>query len=141
MTAVDDDSDPLPFPWLATERGLCDSVKFIDVDYEELMISKREIIKATPEMRNLLDLDTPLSLDKSIVMDSVEYALLGCDMRNLPRLEHLVRLVTQLQDCLILCIAEVSITYMPTDAADALLAWSATLCEGERRHQSQQSKR
>ena len=122
--------DPLPFPWLATDRHLCDNVKFIDVDYEELLISKRQIIEANPQMCDLLNLDTSFAVDKSIIMDSVEYALVGCDMRDVARLERLLREVASLQDCLVLCVAEVSTTYMPPDAADALLAWSATLSGG-----------
>ena len=94
------------------------------------MISKREIILSTPKMKSLLTFDDEASSDSGVVFDSNEYAAVGCDLRNIRRLDRLLRSLTSLEDCLILCVAEVSITYMLPDAADAIIAWSARLSPG-----------
>ncbi|KAK4943096.1 tRNA methyltransferase ppm2 [Elasticomyces elasticus] len=112
---------------MAQEPELCSGTKFIDVDFEELMISKREIILNTPKMRDMLSINADLPLERGILLDSEEYVAIGCDLRNLRRLERLLRSVVDLEDCLVLCLAEVSITYMAGDDSDALIAWSSTL--------------
>lgn len=109
------------------------NTKFIDVDYELLMETKRRVINSTPQ---ILDLFHPIhsdltGRDKSVLIDSNEYAALGCDLRNIPRLERLLRSIVDIDQCLVLCVAEVSITYMHTDAADALIAWSSNISPGE----------
>lgn len=123
-------SDPLPFQWRAKEPSLCERVRFIDVDYEELLMSKCDIILATPKMKDLLTLDDLRPTEKGIVFHSDEYTAIGCDLRNTSRLGRLLNSVVPLEECVVLCVAEVSITYMPPDAADALLAWSSKLSSG-----------
>ncbi|KAJ9496531.1 tRNA methyltransferase ppm2 [Exophiala xenobiotica] len=119
--------DPIPFQWLAQDRDLCSGTKFVDVDFEELMISKREIIRNTPKMRDLLSINDDVPQEKGIMLDSEEYVAVGCDLRNPRRLERLLRSVVDLDDCLVLCVAEVSITYMAAEDSDALIAWTSTL--------------
>jgi len=119
----------VPFQWLAQDPSICANTKFVDVDYELLMQTKRKIIRETPKMFNLLhpyNADAT-GTDKSVLIDSEEYAAIGCDLRNIPRLERLLREVVDVENCLILCVAEVSITYMQTQAADDLISWSSTL--------------
>lgn len=123
-------SDPVPFQWLAQDRELCENTKFIDIDFEELMTTKREIILNTPKMRELLSLTTDQPSEKGVILDSDEYTALGCDLRNLRRLERLVSSVVDIDQCLVLCIAEVSITYMAPEDSDALIAWTTTLSPG-----------
>jgi len=122
-------SDPLPFEWLARDPKLCADTKFIDVDYEILMQTKREIVRSTPKMNDLLHPSNPdgRGQDSAILINTVEYAAIGCDLRNIPRLERLLRSVVDIEKCLVLCVAEVSITYMQTVSADALIAWTSTL--------------
>ncbi|EXJ84388.1 hypothetical protein A1O3_05055 [Capronia epimyces CBS 606.96] len=119
--------DPIPFQWMAQDRDLCGNTKFIDIDFEELMITKREVILNTPKMRELLSLPADLPAENGVVLDSDEYTALGCDLRNLRRLERLVKSVVDIDRCLVLCIAEVSITYMSPEDSDALIAWTTTL--------------
>ena len=125
-------SDPIPFQWLAQDKNLCSGTKFVDVDFGELMISKREIIRNTPRMRDLLSINADMSQETGIVLDSEEYVAIGCDLRNLRRLERLLRSVVDLDDCLVLCVAEVSITYMAAEDSDALIAWTSTLSPGKK---------
>jgi len=122
-------SDPIPFQWLAQYRDTCDNTKFIDIDFSELMLSKREIILNTPKMKDLLSNPTT-TLGSDVLLDSEEYAAIGCDLRNLKRLERLLKTVVDIDQCLVLCIAEVSITYMSVDDSDALIAWTTTLSPG-----------
>ena len=99
------------------------------MDYDLLMETKCKIIRETPKMNDLLhSSDTNQNrLDPSLLINTDEYAAVGCDLRNLPRLQRLLRNVVDIDNCLVLCVAEVSITYMATEAADALIAWSSTL--------------
>ena len=94
------------------------------------MISKKEIITSTPRMRDLLMIE-PNSPMAGLILDSKQYVALGCDLRNIQRLDWLVRSVVSVEQCLVLCIAEVSITYMNPDAADAVIRWSANLSPGK----------
>ena len=116
---------------MAQDSNLCSNTKFIDVDFEELMKSKRDIILNNPRMRDLLSSNTNRPLVKGVLLDAERYAAAGCDLRNLRRLERLLKSVVDIEQCLVLCVAEVSITYMAIEDSDALIAWSATLSPGE----------
>lgn len=122
--------DPLPFQWLAREPQLCRDVQFVDVDYKALMLTKTEIIEATPRMRDLL---TPQALpaDGYTVLNATEYLAIGCDLRDIAGLSATIGSLTKQHESLVLCIAEVSVTYMSPDAADALIEWAAKLSSGK----------
>ena len=115
---------------MAHHGELCDNTKFVDVDFQELMLSKREIILNTPRIKDMLAIGSEADLEHGIVLDSSEYTAIGCDLRNLRRLERLLRSVVDIEQCLVLCVAEVSITYMATQDADALIQWTTGLCPG-----------
>lgn len=125
-------SDPLPFQWLSRERRLCLNTKFIDIDYELLMETKREMIFNHADMSNLLHPKATGSAenDHSVLVDTQEYAAIGCDLRNLRRLKTLIESVVGLEESTILCIAEDSTSYMRTEEADALISWCSRLCTG-----------
>src|SRR5271154_2054643 len=110
-------SDPLPFQWLANEPERCRSVQFIDVDYEQLIITKKNIIEKTSELRDLIHL-CPDSSSDYIVLESEEYLAVGCDLRDIEGLNNAIKSSNNVEECLILCIAEVSTTYMSPTAAD-----------------------
>ena len=112
---------------MAHHGDLCVNAKFVDVDFEALMFSKREIILNTPRMKDMLTISPESEQEQGIVLDSLEYTAIGCDLRNLRRLERLLKSVVDLEKCLVLCVAEVSITYMATQDADALIQWTTTL--------------
>jgi tRNA wybutosine-synthesizing protein 4 len=99
------------------------------VDYEELVNTKRDVILATPPLRELIE---PVEVsDFARVICSKRYCGIGCDLRDLPKLDHAMKLLGDLEDSLVLCVAEVSVTYMDPDAADALIAWARTLSDGK----------
>lgn len=124
-----DDSDPLPFQWLAQKPDLCGNVRFVDVDYKALMLTKKDIVEGTPQIWKLLTPRTASS-DDYVVLDTEEYLGIGCDLRDIDGLNKAVRALAQRDDCLVLCVAEVSVTYMDPDAADALIEWAASLSSG-----------
>ena len=95
------------------------------------MKSKRDIVLNTPELKTLMTMSESEVQNKSILFNSDQYSILGCDLRNLKRLRQLIDAVVDLDpQCLVLCVAEVSITYMAVEDSDAVLAWSSRLSSG-----------
>ena len=95
------------------------------------MESKRDIVLNTPELRDLFTLRDPPSSKGNVMFHSDQYSIVGCDLKNLKRLKELVRAVVDVEKCLVLCVAEVSITYMATVDADGVLAWCTRLSPGK----------
>ncbi|KAL8800511.1 MAG: hypothetical protein Q9200_007222 [Gallowayella weberi] len=60
-----------------------------------------------------------------IVIRSDKYVGIGCDLRDIAQLNETLEEELHLDSCLILCTAEVSITYMDVASADALIQWVA----------------
>lgn len=119
----------MPFEMLAREEVLCRDTIFIDVDYPYLMQKKCELLEQTAEISKLLAVFPPIPGDE-VLLRSEHYAALGCDLMDLPRLEHLLGKMISIKDCTFLLVAEVSVTYMDSDGADRLIAWSAKLGAG-----------
>ena len=95
------------------------------MDFPELIEKKAETILSIPQFCEILgDLQRPQTLNGTF-LQSEHYFALGCDLANTQRLDELLATFVDLSQCLVLCIAEVSITYMRIDAADALIAWAA----------------
>ena len=104
-------------------------MRFVDVDYRELMITKTSIIKETSV---LVDLVKPNHCSVlNFMMNSEQYCGIGCDLRDLHNLDLAIRSLGNIDEASVLCIAEVSMTYMDPDAADALIAWARTLSAGK----------
>lgn len=61
------------------------------------------------------------------MLRSDRYFQIGVDLRDIAALETALSSILDVQDCHFLFIAEVSITYMDTSAADNLIRWAATL--------------
>ena len=59
---------------------------------------------------------------------------LGCDLGESNRLDELLAGIIDIPRSLILCIAEVSMTYMDVKSADALIEWAAHYDNGMRGH-------
>ena len=66
-------------------------------------------------------------------MKGSHYSALGCDLTDTARLERLLKDHIDISKCMILCTAEVSMTYMETEAADALLEWAAQYDDSRRK--------
>ena len=95
------------------------------------MVKKRAIVKDTIFLNSMLtNLCYPLD-DGHVILRSDQYAQIGRDLRQLPSLAADLASIVDLQECLVLWTAEVSITYMPTESADKVLEWACLLpnCE------------
>lgn len=96
----------------------------MDVDYPDLMEKKCNIISNTSPLHDLLGPhDRPLD-SSGLVLHSETYLAIGCDLADLEKLDMLLASEVQISSHTVLCVAEVSITYMDTNAADALIRWA-----------------
>ncbi|ROW12901.1 hypothetical protein VPNG_04763 [Cytospora leucostoma] len=107
---------------------------FVDVDFPDLIKRKRQVVLKTPA------LVSPLSglkaVDNSegcshVFLRSDRYFQVGCDLRRTAALEQALASVLDIEQCIFLFVAEVSITYMETDYADTLIQWASTISQSE----------
>ncbi|RAL14012.1 tRNA methyltransferase PPM2 [Aspergillus homomorphus CBS 101889] len=119
--------DPLPFILLNTEKSLCKDTRFVDIDYEKLMINKKTAIRRTEEITRLLENVEFLSDESAIQIQSERYIAIGCDLKNLKKLDDVLRNEILPADCSVLFLAEVSLTYMDVKSANEVLKWAAQL--------------
>ncbi|KAK3386929.1 hypothetical protein B0H63DRAFT_412060 [Podospora didyma] len=143
-------SDVLPWQCLSRYPDDCrvGDVKFVDVDFPDLIERKRQTVLGTPELLGALSMvreqreGTKVSGGDSegearvtpspVVFDSDQYVQIGCDLRRLDTLQQaLVSVVGDVADCKFLFVAEVSITYMETEGADEVIRWAASLGDAE----------
>lgn len=122
-------SDPLFWQCLSRYPNECVAVKFVDVDYKDLMLKKREIVQRTDELYATLS-GVVVPEEGNVLLRSDQYLQLGCDLRDVSCLQQSLAAVLDILTCDVLFAAEVSITYMNVDAADALIGWASTLPSG-----------
>lgn len=106
-------------------------MKFVDIDYEKLMINKKNIIEKTKEITDVLEDVEFLPDENAIQICSKHYIGIGCDLKNLKKLEEALKTKIDSSNCSILCVAEVSLTYMDVKSADALIHWTSKLSSGQ----------
>ncbi|KAI7777459.1 hypothetical protein LA080_003500 [Diaporthe eres] len=96
---------------------------FFDVDFNELARRKRQVILETPELASQLS-EAQAGEDAlypNLLLRSKCYHLVGCDLRRTAELQQALNSVLDPNECIFLFLAEVSITYMETNSADALI--------------------
>lgn len=124
-------SDPLPFKSLSLEKHRR-GVTFVDVDYPELMFRKKGVILQHREMEDLISPLRTDTADPAVLLWSDRYVAVGCDLRDTAKLRGILDSIFDLASCLVLCVAEVSLTYMDVGAADSLVRWAAQYEEGKK---------
>lgn len=87
------------------------------------------MVERTPELSGVLG-DFQVSDDGDVLLRSERYLQVGCDLRDLTRLEEVLKSEFGLENCVVFCTAEVSIAYMDVAASDALIKWVGALPEG-----------
>lgn len=119
----------LPWQLHARYPALCEDVLFVDIDYPELIRKKRSIVQGTPLLRDILGKDFIISEsdEDHVMLRSEIYCQIGCDLRELEKLRAILEELTPLSKCPVLFMAEVSITYMNTQCADALIEWASSI--------------
>lgn len=101
-------------------------VLFVDVDYPDLIRNKVAMVTASTELvEMLLNLQAPG--DNGLPLSSDRYVAIGCDLSYPQVLEALLRKLSNLSDCSFCFVAEVSVTYMKEEAADALIKWASSI--------------
>lgn len=123
-------SDPLPFQFWHRHPDLARNAMFVDVDYPPLIGRKRDRMLANHLSRDALFRTNLRPAQEPIYLRSDQYMALGCDLRDLETLEKLLRSELDAPSSSFLFVAEVSVTYMPTPDADALIRWASTLEDG-----------
>ena len=94
------------------------------------MVNKRDIIHQCKVLSDLIpDIHLPPE-STPILVRSKRYIGIGCDLRELQRLEEALKIEIGSAECSVLCIAEVSLTYMDVMSADALISWSSKISNG-----------
>lgn len=117
-------------PWQCWTRYPEDSrsrTHFVDVDFPDLIRVKKQIVLNTPELLDHLSGVNTETKIPNVLLRSDRYTQIGVDLRHISALENALASIVDIQDCHILFVAEVSITYMETSDADALIQWAASL--------------
>ncbi|KAL4802304.1 hypothetical protein BDV18DRAFT_64879 [Aspergillus unguis] len=119
--------DPLPFILLSADRSLCSQTTFVDIDYEKLMLNKKAAVKQADAITQLLENVEFGSGESAVQIRSKEYVAVGCDLKNLEKLDHVLKTEVLPTDCAVLFLAEVSLTYMDVQSANAVVNWASRL--------------
>lgn len=126
-------SDPYPFQYLSNHSGnKIDNVVFVDIDFPELIKKKATMIKKTKEILSIIGEPQPIEKttqksknNEGVLLSTPHYLAIGCDLTLLDELKQLLSSLFAEKDTLFAFTAEVSITYMPREAADNLIAWAS----------------
>ncbi|KAF2753844.1 LCM-domain-containing protein [Pseudovirgaria hyperparasitica] len=120
--------DPLPWQFWHRYPTRCEGTLFVDVDYPDLIRKKESFISRSPLLQQEVPALSSVGPESNTVLTCGEkYALVGCDLRELKQFEKLLLEILNLRGTSILFIAEVSMTYMRVDDADALIRWANTI--------------
>jgi len=123
-------SDPLPFQFWHRHASITQDAIFVDVDYPPLIGRKRDRILTDDVLRDALLQTNMHPAQPPIYIRSDRYLALGCDLRDLTALERLLKSEINAACSSFLFVAEVSVTYMPTSEADALIRWASSFTHG-----------
>lgn len=90
-------SDPLPWQCLTRYESHCHGTKFVDVDYRDLMLKKRDVVENTKDLKSLLS-NIEVS-DDDVLLRSDQYFQIGCDLRDLGSLNRILSSAFDLENC------------------------------------------
>jgi tRNA wybutosine-synthesizing protein 4 len=102
----------------------------VDVDYPQLTEKKRDRMLSNGLLRDALFRTKLRVSEPPVYLRSDGYMALGCDLKDLGTLEQILRAEFDIPSTSVLFVAEVSVTYMPVQDADALIQWASTLEDG-----------
>ncbi|KAE9968306.1 hypothetical protein EG328_007649 [Venturia inaequalis] len=113
--------EPLPFRMLWKYKSLCRNVKFIDVDFPQLMRRKVSTIRKHAMYTDLIEgFKEEDTLSSSILIEHERYSAIGCDLGDVAEMRNLF-LRLQLKNHAVMFLAEVSMVYMEPVEATALI--------------------
>ncbi|KAI2467638.1 LCM-domain-containing protein [Annulohypoxylon bovei var. microspora] len=123
-------SDVLPWQCMTRYPDKCQNVKFVDIDFPDLIEKKCRVVQETPELNSLLT-GLKTNVGNHVQLQSDQYVEIGCDLRRISDIEQALSTVVYIADCEFMFVAEVSITYMETEGADSVIKWASTLGQAE----------
>lgn len=96
------------------------------------MVHKKNAIRNTKEITGVLG-DVEFGSDEDAVqLRSSRYIAVGCDLKNLKKVDDVLRdCILPSQECSVLFLAEVSLTYMDVKSANEVVKWASNLTQGE----------
>jgi len=104
---------------------------FVDIDYRPLILKKCDIIRSTPQLSRLVPDSLISSAENAIILQSHCYSAIGCDLQDIEVLDRALRKLVDVDDVSMLFVAEVSMTYMDVEAADAVIKWAARISHSQ----------
>ncbi|KAI0145309.1 leucine carboxyl methyltransferase [Xylariaceae sp. FL1272] len=119
-------SDVLPWQCMTRCPDACRGVKFIDIDFPDLMEKKRVVVLNTPELSSVFEPLDP-NAGGSLILKSDAYCQVGCDLRKTADIDRALASILDISECSFMFVAEVSITYMETPGADGVIQWARSL--------------
>ncbi|KAI2617384.1 LCM-domain-containing protein [Hypoxylon sp. NC1633] len=123
-------SDVLPWQCMTRYPDRCNNAKFVDIDFPDLIEKKCRLVQETPELSSpLTGLKTGVGSHIQLLSD--QYIQIGCDLRHITSIEQALSSVVDVALCELMFVAEVSITYMETEAANSVIQWASTLGQAE----------
>ncbi|KAH7021098.1 uncharacterized protein B0I36DRAFT_333779 [Microdochium trichocladiopsis] len=123
-------SDVLPWQCFTRYPENCRGAKFVDIDFPDLLRRKCNVVQDTPELLGPLD-NVTIPTSGQVFLTSDQYVQIGCDLRELGKVEESLASVLDIPNCEFLFVAEVSITYMETEGADGVIKWASSLGDVE----------
>lgn len=124
--------DVLPWQTWTRYPESCKDVKFLDIDFPDLMQRKRTTVMATHELNDCLtNLDVMEGASAGVMLKSDRYAQIGRDLRQLDAIRAAIAELVDIEASSFLFVAEVSITYMENVSADAILQWASGMGQAE----------
>jgi tRNA wybutosine-synthesizing protein 4 len=119
--------DVLPFRMRSKGAG---PRMFVDVDYPDLISRKSRIVERERACKEAMGSKWHVSRRLGRAeLESDWYRMVGCDLGDLQSLDDALAEILLASES-VLFIAEVSITYMPCQKADALVQWAAKFKNG-----------
>lgn len=121
--------DPLPFELLHYFRGneLKPFLRFVDIDYPELIEKKLEIVRNTPEIRDLVGTDLTSANTSNCIFSTDNYFLLGCDLKKTELYREEINNLLGENPSIKIFIAEVSLAYMKPEPANEVVDFSSKI--------------
>lgn len=92
---------------------------------------KTTVIQQTESLQTILGEIKTYPESNAVLLRAPQYVAVGCDLKNLKKLESSLDEVVGSAPASVLCIAEVSLTYMDIESADALLSWIPKFGKGK----------
>ncbi|OTB01566.1 hypothetical protein M426DRAFT_75090 [Hypoxylon sp. CI-4A] len=123
-------SDVLPWQCMTRYPDQCRNALFVDIDFPDLIEKKCRVIQETPELKSLLT-ELKTNVGSHIQLQSKQYVQIGCDLRRIADIQQALSTVIDIAQCEFMFVAEVSITYMETEGADAVIKWASSLGQAE----------